>query len=151
MAPNRRDTLILAAALPLIAGAALTPPPGLPERKGALRVFRIHAGPDGESHIEPVIVAAARKALPVVSVLAVGYKAAVEDWHNAPFKTFTINTSGRIEVELSDGTKQAIEPGDLVYLEDISGKGHLTRLLTDGANLFLRMPDDFDLLAWARD
>jgi hypothetical protein len=39
----------------------------------------------------------------------------------------------------------------LVYLEDLSGKGHLTHLLTPGACLFLRVAEDFNLLAWARD
>ena len=152
MLPTRRDTLILGAALPLLAGGvASAEAAGPPERKQAIRIFRIYADAAGHSHIEQVVVASARKELPVASVLAVGYAKAVEDWHRAPFKTFTINTSGRIEVELSDGTRQAIGPGDLVYLEDIAGKGHLTRLLTDGANLFLRMPDDFDLLAWARE
>jgi hypothetical protein len=67
----------------------------------------------------------------------------------APAKTFTINVVGDIEGEVSDGTKVRIGKGDLVYLEDRTGKGHVTRLLTPVANIFIRMEDDFDFLAWA--
>ena len=42
-----------------------------------------------------------------------------------------------------------IGKGDLVYLEDLTGKGHVTRPLTDVSNLFILMPADFDLLEWA--
>lgn len=148
MQPTRREALALAAITPLLMGAAgkeAGPPPVGPPMK----LFRIHATPDGESHIERLEIRGGRKPLPVASVLLASFASAVEDWHTAPFKTFTINMAGNIEVQLSDGSKQAIGPGDLVYLEDLTGKGHITRLLTPGGNLFLRMPDDFDVKAWA--
>ena len=74
----------------------------------------------------------------------------VEDWHNAPFKTFTINLTGNIRAEMADGSSEAIGPGDLVYLEDLTGRGHVTHLLTGVTCLFLQMPEDFDLIAWAK-
>ena len=37
--------------------------------------------------------------------------------------------SGEIEVEVSDGKKHAIHAGDIVFLEDLQGKGHITRIL----------------------
>ncbi len=46
-----------------------------------------------------------------------------EDWHVAPSKLFTINTAGDIQGEMGDGTKIPIGKGDLVYLEDLTGKG----------------------------
>ena len=150
METDRRSALLLGAFAPLLLADATapagTPPPG---PRNAARIFRLHAGPDGETHIDPVPIAASFKPLPVASVLFASFASGVEDWHNAPFKTFTINMAGRIEAQSSDGTKQAIGPGDLIYLEDVHGKGHITRLLTQGANLYLRMPDDFDVVAWA--
>jgi hypothetical protein len=151
MPPNRREAFVIGATALLASGAAGAATPGPhPGPPGTMRIFRVFATPDGESHLEPVHVASSRKPLPVQEVLATSFAAGVEDWHHAPFKTFTINTVGQIRAELSDGSSQMIGPGDLVYLEDRSGKGHLTRLLTDGAALFLRMPDDFDILDWAR-
>jgi len=151
MTPNRREAFVIGATALLASGAATAQTPGPhPGPAGAMRIFRVYATADGESHLEQIHVVSTRKPLPVKEVLATSLAAGVEDWHHAPFKTFTINTAGRIKAELSDGTSQLIGPGDLVYLEDMSGKGHLTRLLTDGAALFLRMPDDFDILEWAR-
>ena len=38
--------------------------------------------------------------------------------------------------------------GDLVYLEDTTGKGHVTRLGGAVTNLFIPVQPDFDVLAW---
>ena len=37
--------------------------------------------------------------------------------------------SGEIEVEVSDGKKHAIHAGDIEFLEDLHGKGHIARIL----------------------
>ena len=152
MLTSRRDALLISSAALLLPADAVSAKGELrePGPAGFMDVFHVFATPDGESHLRQVKVAASRKALPVASVMATTLAAGVEDWHNAPFKTFTINVAGTIRAELSDGSQQAIGPGDLVFLEDLHGKGHVTRLLTTCASLFLRMPDDFDFPAWAR-
>jgi hypothetical protein len=53
-------------------------------------------------------------------------------------------------VEVSGGIKQAIHAGDIVFLEDLQGKGHITRILTPVTNLFIRVADGFDVVAWSR-
>ena len=35
--------------------------------------------------------------------------------------------SGGLEIEVSDGTKRRIGPGDIVIAEDPEGEGHITR------------------------
>jgi hypothetical protein len=128
------------------------------------RMVRIYADRDGESHVEElqlsVVNSAARGAaggsIPTTSrpVLRAypdpGSDAdwAVVDWHRAPGKTFVIAISGSIEVEVSDGSRMAIGTGDLVYLEDTRGKGHVTRLRGSVTNLFLPVGPDFDVVAW---
>ena len=116
---------------------------------GLMEIIHVWADDDGVSHVERLKVQGSPKKLPVVGVAATSIAQSVEDWHIAPSKTFTINVVGDIEAEVSDGTKVRIGKGDLVYLEDRKGKGHITRLLTPVANLFMRMPDDFDIKAWA--
>jgi hypothetical protein len=69
--------------------------------------------------------------------------------HTAPRKQFFINMTGELEVELSYGRRQAIGQGDLVYLEDVTGKGHITRVTSPVTNLFIHVPQDWDMLAWA--
>jgi len=34
-------------------------------------------------------------------------------------------------------------------LEDINGKGHVTRVTSPVTNLFIHVPQDWDILAWA--
>ena len=34
-----------------------------------------------------------------------------------------------------------------MYLEDLTGKGHVTRALGPITNVFLHVPDDFDVVA----
>jgi len=72
------------------------------------------------------------------------------DWHTAPRRQFAINMSGSLEVEISDGSRHEIGQGDLVFLEDITGKGHVTRVLTPVTNLFIHVPQDWNMLSWAR-
>ncbi len=78
-----------------------------------------------------------------------GSGARAPDWHNAPRKQFAINMTGELEVELTDGTRRKIG-SDLVFLEDTTGKGHITRALGPITNVFIHVPDDFDVVAWAR-
>ena len=145
---DRRAAVSLALIAPLLAGteAAAAPPMGTAD---TIWLWHVFADETGGSHIERLTVRRPRLDMPIVSVLANSYRPAKEDWHNAPFKTFTINLIGDLEVELSDGKRQRIGKGDLVYLDDRTGKGHVTRLLTPVANLFLRVADDFDVRAWA--
>ena len=157
METSRRNILAAGTALTaLVATRSAAEPapraarPAVPACKpGTMEVIHVYADADGTSHYRRVPVYGTMKELPVARVVATCMAPGVEDWHNAPMKTFTINTVGDIRGEFSDGTSVPIGKGDLVYLEDTTGKGHLTQLLSEVANLFLQMPDDFDFLAWA--
>lgn len=54
------------------------------------------------------------------------------DWHCAPQKQYIIYLEGEVEVEASGGEKRVFKPGDILYVTDISGKGHVTRTLSKG-------------------
>lgn len=156
MLTDRRTAIAAGAALTtLIATGACSQeadsPTADPETgpSGLMEVIHVFAGEDGVSHVSRVKVVGSPKPLPAHSVVTTSIAQGTEDWHVAPAKTFTINVVGDIEAEVSDGTKVRIGKGDLVYLEDRTGKGHVTRLLTPVANIFIRMEDDFDFLAWA--
>ena len=122
------------------------------------RVIRIYADADGVSHIQELVIATkpgratrSAPALPATAAVYTEYTAAlVEEWHRAPARQFSISMSGEIEVEVSDGTKHAIHAGDMVFLEDLTGKGHITRLLSPVTNIFIRVPDSFDIVKWTR-
>jgi quercetin dioxygenase-like cupin family protein len=64
----------------------------------------------------------------------------IGDWHPAPARQFLALLAGAVEIETTDGTVKSILPGDLVLLQDTSGKGHLTRNTGDGYATFLVVP-----------
>src|SRR5580658_2223027 len=128
-----------------------------PKPAAGKRVIRIYADPDGTSHIQELPIATkpgkVRRAdsAPVTGLTYAEYtSSSVEDWHRAPARQFSISMSGEIEVEVSGGKKHAIHTGDIVFLEDLQGKGHITRILTPVTNLFIRVADGFDVVAWSR-
>lgn len=57
--------------------------------------------------------------------------------HNAPQPYIVIVLTGEGEVETSDGTTMRLGPGGLIYCDDVSGKGHVTRSITDLSLAFI--------------
>jgi hypothetical protein len=115
------------------------------------RVVRVYTTPDGGSRVEEITISPEAKPIPVTRMTAGAYRgsgARAPDWHNAPRKQFAINMTGELEVETTDGTRRKIG-SDLVFLEDATGKGHITRALGPITNVFIHVPDDFDVVAWA--
>jgi len=144
---QRRELLALAG-LAATAGVSST----LGQQETRARLIHVYATPDGESHADIVDITDNAGEIPVTGMTARVYErndSNAEEWHTAPRKQFAINMTGTLEVELSDGKLQAIGQGDLVYLEDISGKGHVTRVTSPVTNLFIHVPQDWDMLAWA--
>jgi len=139
------------AALLLGGGRALAQA-GAPAAVNEAKVVRVYATPDGGSRVEELTISPNAKPIDITRMTAGAYRgsgATAPDWHTAPRKQFAINMTGELEVELSDGTRRKIG-SDLVYLEDLTGKGHVTRALGPITNVFLHVPDDFDVVAWAK-
>ena len=51
--------------------------------------------------------------------------------HNAPQPYICIVLSGEGEVATSDGKTLRLRAGELIYCDDVSGKGHVTRSISD--------------------
>jgi hypothetical protein len=70
----------------------------------------------------------------------------VQDYHNAPRRQLIFLTSGILELEASDGKRLVCRPGDLIFAEDVDGKGHITRSLRDTRGfVHVAMGEDFDV------
>jgi len=148
MQTSRRDLIAMGTVLTaaLAAGRSTAQISAAPA--GLMEVLHVYSGADGISHARRVPVYGS-KPLPVVEIIAGSIGTGVTAWGTAPKKRFSINITGDIDVELADGTHHRIGKGDLVFIEDQGGKGHRSTMLTPVANLFMVVPDDFDLLAWA--
>lgn len=107
-----------------------------------MRVTRIYTGDDGESHFEDLDVdlkdlgkvGAMSSLWPASGVIfretAGDYDL---DWHTAPRRQLVVNLAGgQVEIEVGDGTKRRLGPGDILLAEDTTGRGHISRAV-DGA------------------
>ena len=137
--------------------AALTAAASVGARAGAqvtpgdqdAHVIRLFADDAGESYVEDLPVKPSAGPIPATGMRLNRYAPGTNDWHTVGRGTFAINTVGELEVEVSTGAKRTIGPSDLVFIHDTHGKGHVTRLITPVTHLFITVPEDFDILAWA--
>jgi len=149
---QRRDLLAMTGAALVLGGGRALAQTGAPAGAHDAKVVRVYTTSDGGSRVEDIAIAPDAKPIPVTRMTAGAYRgsgARAPDWHNAPRKQFAINMTGELEVELTDGSRRKIG-SDLVFLEDTTGKGHITRALGPITNVFIHVPDDFDVVAWAK-
>jgi hypothetical protein len=51
----------------------------------------------------------------------------VQDWHNPARRQYVVTLTGRGEVEIAERRKIPLSPGRVLLLENVTGKGHITR------------------------
>ena len=54
----------------------------------------------------------------------------VGDWHPSPTLQWWFQLAGEVEVEVSDGEKRRFVAGSIVRVEDTTGRGHVTRVVS---------------------
>jgi hypothetical protein len=55
------------------------------------------------------------------------------DFHTAPARQFIVLLDGEIEIETSLGDKRRFKGGDILLVEDVTGKGHRTKNIQQAA------------------
>lgn len=63
------------------------------------------------------------------------------DYHNAPARQFIVLLDGQIEITSSTGEKRVFGAGEVLLVEDTTGKGHKTRNLLQHVrkSIFIRL------------
>jgi len=64
----------------------------------------------------------------------------VLSWHCAPRRQYSVSLSGVAEIEVGDGTVVRLHPGDVVLAEDLTGQGHITRVVGDQPRFYAIVP-----------
>jgi hypothetical protein len=121
-----------------------------------MRVVRIFTKDSGDSAIEVREVPMSKAERPMSETFKCSSiffretpEGHVEDLHRAPRRQLVFLTSGILELEASDGRRFICRPGDLIFAEDMQGKGHITRSLRDVRGfVHVTMPEDFDVSRW---
>jgi hypothetical protein len=49
------------------------------------------------------------------------------DWHKAPRRQYIINLDAGVRITASDGESRVIGAGEVILVEDTTGKGHLSK------------------------
>jgi hypothetical protein len=105
---------------------------------------RIYTGPDGLSHAQQIEMKLNGGVSEMMKATGVQFSsrppAPSENWHTGPRRQFVITLSGRAEIEVADGKKVAIGPGQINLIEDTTGKGHITRNLGPGDRVVITIP-----------
>ncbi len=115
-------------------------------------ITRIYSDANGDSHFEEVQVDLHEKGeigslsdtIPAGDVIFREVPPDYDyDFHNAPQRQLIILIDGEIEIETSLGEKRTFGAGDVLLVEDTTGKGHKTRNLKAirRKSLFITLPD----------
>ena len=100
-----------------------------------IMVTRIYTGKDGLSHAEQIELKLNGGASEMIKATGVQFSsrppAPASDWHVGPMRQYVITLSGRAELEVADGKKVTVGPGQINLIEDTTGKGHITKNLED--------------------
>lgn len=103
-----------------------------------MKITRIFAGPDGESHFDEIDIpiqdagdiGALSETFPATGVI---FRETSGDynynWHNAPCRQYVLMLEGSVEIEVSAGVKRVFHGGDILLAEDTTGRGHISRAI----------------------
>ena len=110
-----------------------------------IMITRIYTGPDGQSRAEQIELKLNGGTSEMIKAAGVQFSsrppAPASDWHVGPMRQYVITLSGRAELEVGDGKKVAVGPGQINLIEDTTGKGHITRNLEDRVVVTIPLAD----------
>ena len=101
-----------------------------------MRIHNLYADPSGESHwrdievewIEETRSGKLSKRFPASGIIFREAPATYDlDWHPAPRRQYIINLDAGVQITASDGESRVIGAGEVLLVEDVSGKGHLSQ------------------------
>lgn len=102
------------------------------------QITRIYSDSNGDSHFEDLIIplqeagtiGCLSEVLPATGIIFREVEPAYDyDFHTAPQKQYLVLLDGEIEIETSLGDKRIFVAGQILLLEDTTGKGHKTKNL----------------------
>jgi uncharacterized cupin superfamily protein len=104
-------------------------------RKEAMRIHNIYADEDGESHFRDVAIewsetgpdGTTSKRFPATGIIFRSTPGGWRyDWHVATRSQYVINLDGPNRITTSDGESRIIGSGEVLLIEDLEGKGHIS-------------------------
>ncbi len=116
-----------------------------------MRIHRLYSDAKGESHFEDVEIEYVEttrsgrlsKRLPATGIVFREVPPTYDlDWHPAPRRQYIINLDNGVQITASDGESRVIGAGEVLLVEDTSGKGHLSKAVNDRLRHCIFVPLD---------
>jgi hypothetical protein len=101
-----------------------------------MRVHNLYVDAQGETHFRDIEIEWAEhtnagklsKRLPATGSIFREVQPDYDlDWHPAPRRQYIINLDAGVKITASDGESRIIKAGEVILVEDTSGKGHLSQ------------------------
>jgi len=105
-----------------------------------MKIHRLYTDEKGESHfqdaeidyVETTRAGRLSARLPVTGIIFREVPPTYDlDWHPAPRRQYIINLDNGVQLTASDGESRVIGAGEVVLVEDTTGKGHLSKAVND--------------------
>lgn len=105
-----------------------------------MRIHNLYVDANGESHFRDIAIewveegpgGKLSRRLPASGIIfrrtEPGYDL---DWHPAPRRQYIINLDEGVRITASDGESRVIRAGEVILVEDTTGKGHLSKAISD--------------------
>ncbi|MSP04641.1 MAG: hypothetical protein EXR05_05230 [Acetobacteraceae bacterium] len=103
-----------------------------------MRIHNLYVDTNGESHFRDIEIdwveernfSKLSARLPAAGVI---FRETSGDydisWHPAPRRQYIVNLDGGVKITASDGESREIKAGEVILVEDITGKGHLSQAI----------------------
>jgi hypothetical protein len=101
-----------------------------------MRIHNLYTDAAGQSHFRDIEVewvetrnaSKLSKRLPATGIIFRETSGDYDlDWHPAPRRQYIINLDAGVQITASDGEARTIGAGEVILVEDITGKGHLSK------------------------
>ena len=111
-------------------------------------ITRLFTGPDGLTHSEDLPVKLSGDPQNQASEMLKASGAEihryppgyVNDWHVAPRRQLVITVGGKGEIEVAGGKHIPVGLGHVLLVEDLTGKGHITRVIGGEDRVTIQIP-----------
>jgi hypothetical protein len=108
-----------------------------------MEITRLYTGDDGQTHLEYLNLDGLGEPQPATGIaFRTTPPGHFIDWHPAPRRQYVITLAGEVEIGLADGSVHRFGAGHVTLAEDLTGKGHTTRVVGDTPRVTATIPLD---------
>ena len=116
-----------------------------------MKIHHLYTDENGESHFEDIEIEYGEmtpsgrlsERFPATGLIFREVQPSYDlDWHNAPRRQYIINLDNGVQITASDGEARVIAAGEVILVEDVTGKGHLSKAINQQLRNCLFVPID---------